>query len=118
MKLFLFLSLTILLIGCVDPFRNKSIKVRILNSSNSVISNVKITTSENLNSLYFPDIAIYERKSKNLNMTKNKIDGEYRLTYKKNGKYHFAKGGYYTNGRSLNYSMNIVIKSDTVFIKF
>ncbi|MFI5450792.1 hypothetical protein ACHMWN_01420 [Pedobacter sp. UC225_61] len=51
-------------------------------------------------------------------MTKNKIDGEYRLTYKKNGKYHFAKGGYYTNGRSLNYSMNIVIKSDTVFIKF
>jgi len=118
MKYLLFFLITILLISCVGPFGNKSIKIRILNSSNSVISNVKITTSENLDSLYFLDMAIYERRSGNLNMAKNKIDGEYRLSYKQNGKYHFAKDGYYTNGRSLNYSMNIVVKSDTILIKF
>jgi hypothetical protein len=118
MKCLLFFLITILLISCVGPFGNKSIKVRVLNSSNSVISNVKITTSENLDSLFFPDMDIYERRSGNLNMKKNKTDGEYRVSYKQNGKYHFVKEGYYTNGRSLNYSMNIVVKSDTVLIKF
>jgi hypothetical protein len=118
MKYLLFFLITILLISCVGPFGNKSIKVRVLNSSNSTISNVKITTSENLDSLFFPDIDMYGRRFGSLNMMKNKTDGEYRLSYKQGGKYHFAKGGYYTNGRSLEYSMSIEVKSDTGLIKF
>ncbi|MBB2147009.1 hypothetical protein GM921_16010 [Pedobacter sp. LMG 31464] len=118
MKYLLFFFIAILLISCVSPLGNKSIKVQILNASNTPISNVKITTSENLDSLFFPSIDIYEGKFGNLNMAKNKIDGEYRLSYKQDGKYHLIKTGYYTNGRSLAYSMYIEVKKDTAIVKF
>ncbi|TKC05456.1 hypothetical protein FA048_17150 [Pedobacter polaris] len=118
MKYILLSLLTISLLSCVGPFGNKSIKVKIINESQVAISNVKLTTSENLDSLFFAYIESDAKESGNLNLEKNKTDGEYNLSFKQNGKYHIVKSGYYTNGRSLDYSMNIVVKNDTAFVSY
>jgi hypothetical protein len=118
MRYILFSLISISLTSCVGPLGNKNIRVNILNVSNSSISDVKITTSENLDSLFFSTIANNDKEIGTLNMQENKTDGHYQLSYKQGKKYHHVNRGYYTNGSALEYSINFIIKSDTVLVKF
>ena len=99
-------------------FRENGIELEIENNSDQAISDIKFTTSENLNSIDFETINPDVNVSDFLSMKNNKSDGSYILKFtRKNGKRETSGAGYYTNGGSLDSRIIFQIENDTVIAK-
>lgn len=118
MKLNLIVLLSFFLItytGC----DKKGIEYQILNNSNTAITNVSISTSEEVDKYEIQKIEPKSEASGFLSMDKNQYDGSYVLKFKRYGKNsEVLKRGYYTNGHPLDRKVIFDIKSDTVLTEF
>ncbi|MBL4745298.1 MAG: hypothetical protein JKY08_02920 [Flavobacteriaceae bacterium] len=109
----------LLLVFTSCNFMRSGIGFTVINTSGEPIENIKIYTTEKLDFTVFVEIPSTEKKTGFLSMKKNETDGAYWVEFtRKNGEVIKSKGGYYTNGRSLNQWMSIHIEKDTVFMKF
>lgn len=118
MKLNLIVLLSFFLITC-SSFNKKGIKYQILNNSNTAITNVSISTSEEVDKYEIQKIEPKSETSGFLSMEKNEFDGSYVLKFKRYGKdSEVLKRGYYTNGHPLERKVIFEIKSDTVLTEF
>ncbi|WP_299985236.1 hypothetical protein [uncultured Pontibacter sp.] len=116
MKKLTYLLIMILAINSCYLLKENGIEVEIENNSDAPISDVKFTTSENLNSIEFETIDTNEKVSDFLKMGDNKTDGSYVLAFtRENGKKEISTAGYYTNGGTLNSQVVFKIEKDTVF---
>ena len=117
MKKLLVIMITLTLNSCM--FEENGIEMNIKNSSNRPITNVKFTTSENLDVVMVNKIEPNESVTKFLSMQDNKFDGAYSLSFTRaNGKKEMTDGGYYTNGVPLDQWVKFEVKPDTIFAKF
>lgn len=92
---------------------------KIENTSDTTITNVNISTSENLDSITFKSIAPKDYREDFLSMKHNRLDGSYTLSYTKgNGTVVNENYGYYTNGGSLESWVRFEIRKDTTVVKF
>ena len=116
MKKLTLLLITVLTLNSCYLFRENGIEVEIENNSDTSISDVKFSTSEDLNSVDFATIDPDEKVSDFLKMTDNKSDGSYVLKFTRaNGKEEISGAGYYTNGGSLDSRVIFKIEKDTVY---
>jgi hypothetical protein len=114
-KIFLIFNVVLILNSCF-LFKENGIDVLINNNSEKSISNVIVTTSENLNSVDIIHIGPGENAKDFLSMKNNQSDGSYILEFtRQNGKKETIGAGYYTNGGSLNSLITFEIDKDTVF---
>ncbi len=115
-KTFLIFNVVLILNSCY-LFKENGIGVVIKNNSKKLISNVKVTTSENLNSVDIIQIGPGENISDFLSMKNNQSDGSYVLEFtRQNGTKETIGAGYYTNGGSLNSRITFEIDKDTAFV--
>lgn len=99
--------------------KENGIDVKIKNNSDFAIENVKFYTSEKLDVLEFEKIESNYIAKRFLSMTNNKTDGSYILEYNRTGEQTTVYSrGYYTNGGSLDQSVQFEIKNDTTLVKF
>ena len=100
-------------------FKENGIEMKIKNDSNQPITNVEFTTTEKLEIIKFDKIEPNESVTEFLSMRKNKSDGAYFMTFTRtDGRKEMSGGGYYTNGGSLDYWVDFVVKNDTTIVKF
>lgn len=115
-KSLIFLCL-VLLSSCF-LLQEKGIDFKVVNNSDVAITKVKISTSENLDSIIYTNISVNESREGFLSMKNNKKDGSYTITYTKaDGNVVKESAGYYTNGGSLDSWIRFEIKNDTTLIK-
>ena len=118
MKKLIAITLILTLNSCY-LFKEKGIEFTIENKSDSIIENVKFTTSENLTVMEFDKIEPNQSVEDFLSMKYNKSDGSYVLKFTRaNGKMESQGYGYYTNGGALDRWVEFEIKNDTVTRKF
>ena len=109
----------ILILNSCLMFKENGIEVKVINDSSEPIVDVEFTTSEKVKVIKIDQIKPNEIKTEFLSMQKNKSDGNYILTFTRtNGKRELIKGGYYTNGGSLDNWVDFVVKNDTTIVKF
>ncbi|TAI48999.1 hypothetical protein [Flagellimonas allohymeniacidonis] len=109
----------VLALSSCNLFKENGIDFKIVNSSESQITDVKFYTTEKIQIAEFDKIERNKSVSDFLSMKDNQADGEYVLEFTRaNGKKESSAAGYYTNGGSLNGWVRFEIKSDTTFIKF
>ncbi len=114
-RLIFFLITTLTLNSCYF-FGENGIEIQIENNSETSITNVKLTTAEDLNSLEFEVINSDDEVSGFFNMEESKSDVSYVLQFTRgNEKEEISGVGYYTNGGSLDSRVVFVIEEDTVF---
>ena len=100
-------------------FKENGIEMKIKNDSSEPITNVEFTTTEKLETIKIDRIEPNESVIEFLSMRKNKTDGAYSLTFTRaNGKKEISGGGYYTNGGSLDHSVDFIVENDTTIVKF
>lgn len=93
--------------------------MKIKNDSSEPITNVEFTTTEKLEVIKIDRIEPNESVTEFLSMRKNKTDGAYSLTFtRENGKKEINRGGYYTNGGSLDHWVDFIVENDTTIVKF
>lgn len=115
----LVIFLVILTMNSCDNSKENGIEMEIKNESSKPITNIKFTTTENLDVLKIDRIEPGKSVTDFLSMMKNKADGAYTLNFiRADGTKEISNAGYYTNGKSLNYWVGIVVKKDTTLIKF
>ncbi|TMM53726.1 hypothetical protein FEE95_17665 [Maribacter algarum] len=113
-----FVLLLITICSC-NFTKEKGIAFKIKNSSDATITAVKISTSEDFESITFDSIQKNKSKEGFLSMKNNKMDGDYTLSYiRKNGSAAGISGGYYTNGRPLDSYIHFEITNDNTLVKF
>lgn len=118
MKKLPFLLILILFNSC-NLIQEKGIDFKIINNSDSQISNVKISTSENLDSITFEEIVPKDYREDFLSMKQNKVDGHYTLSYTRQDDTTVNENhGYYTNGGSLESWICFEIQNDTTLVKY
>lgn len=118
MKKILFLFLLISNTSC-NLLQEKGIAFKITNKSDFGITNVKISTSENLDNVTFDSIAKNESQKGFLSMRNNKTDGHYRLSFiDKHGRIHATAAGYYSNGSNSDAYIRFEIQNDSTLVKF
>ncbi|AMC10252.1 hypothetical protein Lupro_02835 [Lutibacter profundi] len=103
------------LIGCIRD----NPKIKIQNKSSVKLDSV-IVYATSQDKTVFKNIEIREKKQGIISF-KNvpKTDGGYLIQVFKDGNLIKENGfGYYTNGGSLNYGFNIMIKNDTILIDY
>ncbi|PZP48295.1 MAG: hypothetical protein DI598_10145 [Pseudopedobacter saltans] len=109
----------ITLLSCNLIGGKKGINFKIVNKTDSSISNVKITTSEHFEKKEFGEIKPNESVSGFLSLKDNKTDGSYVLEFtRENGKKESQGYGYYTNGAPLDNSIYFEIRNDSIITKF
>ena len=100
-------------------FQEKGIDFKIVNTTSPTIKNVKISTSENLDTIKFNSIPPNYSKEGFLSMKHNKIDGSYTLSFERqNGNSKEIGYGYYSNGSPLQEWMRFEITNDSTLVKF
>lgn len=118
MKKVLFLFLLISNTSC-NLLQEKGIAIKITNNSDFSITNVKISTSENLDSITFDSIAKNESQEDFLSMKYNKTDGYYKIYFiDKDGRAHGTAAGYYSNGSNSDTYIRFEIQNDSTIVKF
>lgn len=117
--IFLLITIILTLPSCF-LFRENGIEVKILNNSDSSITEVEFTTSEFLNSVRFPAIKPDKKVSDYLSMINNKSDGAYILMFSRENSRRDTIGGqgYYTNGGSMDRRVTYNIHDDSVYVSF
>ncbi|WP_115462132.1 hypothetical protein [Winogradskyella aurantiaca] len=100
-------------------FKENGIEMKITNDSSEPITSVEFTTTEKLDAIKIDRIEPNESVTEFLSMRRNKIDGSYSLTFTRaSGKKEISGGGYYTNGGSLDHSVDFIVENDTTVVKF
>ncbi|GMN09227.1 hypothetical protein MTsPCn9_03170 [Croceitalea sp. MTPC9] len=118
MKKLLLLCILLFLSSCF-LFQEKGIDYKVINNSSYTITNVKISTSEHLDSVTYDSIAPNESREGFLSMKNNKSDGSYMLSYTKaDGNIVAEEAGYYTNGSALDDWIRFEVTNDTTRITF
>lgn len=118
MKKTIFLFFLFIITSC-NLFRHKGIDFKIANNTFAPITEVKISTTENLDSTTFDNIGENKSREGFLSMKHNKIDGAYIIEYtREDGNKIESTVGYYTNGTPLNNWIRFEIKSDTTLVNF
>ena len=118
MKKIIVLCLITLSVSC-HLLQEKGIAFKITNSAEFPITDVKISTSENLESVTFASIQKNESQEGFLSMKDNKMDGDYTLSYtRKDGSTAAISSGYYTNGGALDNYTRFEITNDSTLVKF
>lgn len=118
MKQKILLIIAILIIHSCYLFKENGIEVEIKNNSNTPITDIKFTTTENLNSITYKRIEKDESMEDFLEMKENRSDGSYMLEFKRiNGKLETRGAGYYTNGGALDSRILCEIRNDTVYAR-
>ena len=118
-KLPFLLILILILFNSCNLIQEKGIDFKIINNSDSQISNVKISTSENLDSITFEEIVPKDYREDFLSMKQNKVDGHYTLSYTRQDDTTVNENhGYYTNGGSLESWICFEIQNDTTLVKY
>lgn len=113
--------LFIILLNSCDSLStgSKTIDVEVENKSGGKISNIKISTSEDLEKTDIAELANDTKVSKKLSLKDNKADGSYSIEFtRENGKTDKKQGGYYSNGKALEKTMSISIQKDSVIFNF
>jgi len=111
--------LLILILNSCYAISENGIKVAIKNNSNEPITNLEFTTTENLEVIRIDRVEPKELIKEFLSMEKNELDGAYTLTFTRaNGDKQFISAGYYTNGGSLDRSVNYNVEADTTLVEF
>jgi len=115
----LFIVITLLVLISYYFLRSSGIRVRIENNSSLAITNVRVTTSEQLQSLEFDRIESNKNVTKFLKMKDNQNDGNYILEFDRpKGNRIIYETGYYTNGGALDDEVLFKVENDTVMAKF
>jgi hypothetical protein len=110
--------LILILNSCFIESEN-GISVEIKNNSDTPVTNVEFTTSENLEVIRFDKIEPNQTVIEFLSMNKNQSDGAYSLTFTRtNGQKEFSTGGYYSNGGSLDRWVKYEVEADTTSVEF
>ncbi|AZQ57867.1 hypothetical protein EJ994_03250 [Maribacter sp. MJ134] len=118
MKKLLLLSLLITLSSCF-LFQDKGIVFKIENTSDYPVTNIKISTSEHLDSITFDEIAPKDYREDFLSMKNNKSDGHYTLSFtREDGTTVNENHGYYTHGGSLENWIHFEIQNDTTVVRY
>ncbi|MFS4468042.1 hypothetical protein [Maribacter sp. 2210JD10-5] len=118
MKKVKFIIILVSLCSC-SIFQEKGITFKITNSADFPITGVKISTSENLESVSFDSIQKNESQEGFLSMKNNKMDGSYTLSYThRDGSTKKISSGYYTNGTVLDSYIRFEITNDSALVKF
>ncbi|WP_396637546.1 hypothetical protein [Maribacter sp. R77961] len=100
-------------------FKDKGVLLKIENVSDHPVTHIKISTSENLDSITFDEIAPKDYREDFLNMKNNKLDGHYTLSYiRQDGSTVTENHGYYTNGGALDSWIRFEIQNDTTFVNY
>lgn len=114
----LILVLSLISLNSCYLFQENGIDFKIINNSDLPISDVKFSTTENLDSATFRTIEADQSEKGFLSMKNNRSDGSYTLSFKrKDGSQVESGGGYYTNGGSLDSWIRFEIKNDTILMK-
>ena len=105
-----------LLVFCLMSCDNKNgIELIIHNESKEMIDSVRVWTSDRKATIKLSDIKTGEKKSGFLDMTKiSKTDGDYILRVNSNGTFKHTNMGYYTNGSSLDETIDVFVTNDTI----
>ncbi len=112
--LFLFIGLT----SCF-LFQENGIIFKIENNSDFPITNIKFTTTKNLDSITFDKISPNDFREDFLSMKHKTSDGSYTLSYiQKDSSIVETGTGYYTNGGSMDSWIRFEINNDTTTAKF
>lgn len=118
MKKLLALIIILTLSSCFF-YKKDGIEVYIKNNSSEAITNIKFITTEKVKSIKIDSIQPNKSIREFLSMSKNKTDGSYSLTFdRKDGNPETSGGGYYSNGSSLDHSVDFIIENDTTIVKF
>ncbi len=118
MKKAISILLILILNSCFIESEN-GIKVEIKNNSDTPITNVEFTTSENLEVIRFDKIESKETVNEFLSMKKNQSDGAYSLTFTRTSeKKEVSSNGYYTNGGSLDKWVKYTVGVDSISVVF
>jgi hypothetical protein len=118
MKKLLFLTLTLTLSSCFQ-FQEKDTVFKVENTSDTAVTNLTITTSENLDSITFKSIASNDYIEDFLSMKNNRLDGSYTLSYmREDGSLVNENYRYYTNGGSSEPWIRFEIRNDTTVVNF
>lgn len=118
MKKLLLLTLLAVISSCF-LFQEKGIVFKIENTSDTTIINVKVSTSENLDSITFDNIVPNDYREDFLSMGNNKTDGSYTLSYtREDGSAVEENKGYYTNGGVMESWVRFEITNDSTLVKF
>lgn len=112
------LLLLLVAISSCNLTKEKGITFRILNTSDFPITEVEISTSENLGKISIDRIEKSEDKEGFLSMKDNKMDGSYILKYTINGVTKETSDGYYTNGGGLESYIGYEIQNNTALVRF
>jgi len=117
-KLPFLLILILILFNSCNLIQEKGIDFKIINNSDSQISNVKISASD-LDSITFDSTAAKDYREDFLSMKQNKVDGHYTLSYTRQDDTTVNENhGYYTNGGSLESWIRFEIQNDTTLVKY
>lgn len=108
---FLFLSI----LSCTD-YPDKVV-VELQNDSAESLRNIKITTTEELNSISFTELPKGDVKNTELQVEKNRADGQYVLEFDKSGAHYKYLSGYYSNGFFFEKKIKWIVKNDTIIFK-
>ncbi|PIB30637.1 hypothetical protein BFP77_04010 [Maribacter sp. 4U21] len=118
MKKLLLLCLFLSLSSCF-LLQDKGIVFKVENTSDYPVTNIKIFTSEHLDSINFDEIAPKDYREDFLSMKNNKSDGHYTLSFiRKDGTTVNENHGYYTNGGSIESWIHFAIQNDTTLVRF
>jgi len=80
-----------------------------------MIDSVRVWTSDRKATVKLSNIKTGEKKSDFLDMTKiSKTDGDYLLKISFNGTFKNENMGYYTNGFSLDETIDVYVTNDTI----
>lgn len=113
---FAFLILFQLLISC--NFINNGVDFKVSNKSNDIISNIKLKTSEKLDSVLIEKLEKNKTENKFLSLKNNKYDGHYIIEFERNNLKKNYSFGYYTNGSNIENAIIIEITKDSINIPF
>lgn len=114
-------AIIILLVGLIacSLVKENGIAFELYNNTDMLITNVRFTTSEKIETAEVDRVEPNEYASGFLSMKNNIADGAYILAFaRSDGREEKKSAGYYTNGGSLNKLVRFEIKPDTIIAKF
>lgn len=116
MKKIALLSAALFLSAC--QANTKSVDVVLENNSSTAINNIKVSTTEQLESIELDTLATQGKMEKSLNMENNKIDGSYVIEFQReNGEKETHSEGYYSNGNPLEKKLVFKITDSDVILE-
>ncbi|MGB3590648.1 MAG: hypothetical protein WBA16_03095 [Nonlabens sp.] len=100
-------------------YKHNGIQVQFINESGAMLTDLRFTTSEGLDSIAIPMLSTGSKSQEYLSLSGHKQDGCYKVSFKQDGaSQEFPCVGYYSNGSSLDYWVDIVVRKDSTSISF